>query len=140
MDEITIKTSNPKFRLYWCLTEFQAWRHSQSSRYFRPLVNKCRSMQYVTEGGKGKGIGLCGEHIQELYSVYLTTFRTYKVALPPQTINQEGRGPQTDKHLSPSPFTGFTGQFLRKADIQDWNILLFCPCLRSSGLAGKNIC
>ncbi len=29
------------------------------------------------------GIGLCGEHIQELYTVYLTRFRTYKIALPP---------------------------------------------------------
>jgi hypothetical protein len=30
------------------------------------------------------GIGLCGKHIQELYTVYLTRFRTYKIALPPK--------------------------------------------------------
>ncbi len=49
---------------------------------------------------------MCGEHIQELYTVYLTRFRTYKIALPTQTKTQEGREPQTDKHLPPSPFTG----------------------------------
>jgi hypothetical protein len=32
-----------------------------------------------------------------------------------------GRGPQTDKHLPPRPFTG---QFLRKADIYDWSLLV----------------
>jgi hypothetical protein len=26
MDQITIKTPSPKFRLYWCLTEFIDWR------------------------------------------------------------------------------------------------------------------
>jgi hypothetical protein len=30
-------------------------------------------------------IELCGEHLQELYTVYLTRFQTYKIALPPQT-------------------------------------------------------
>ncbi len=29
-----------------------------------------------------------------------------KISLPPQTKNQEGRGPQTDKHLSPGPIIG----------------------------------
>jgi hypothetical protein len=28
---------------------------------------------------------LCGGHIQELYTVYLTRFRTYKIDLTPQT-------------------------------------------------------
>jgi hypothetical protein len=49
-----------------------------------------------------------------LYTVYLTRFRTFKLALPTQTKTYEGRGPQTDKNLLPWPFTG---QFLRKADI-----------------------
>ncbi len=35
-------------------------------------------------GGGEEGIGLCGENIQELYTVYLKIFRTYKIALPPQ--------------------------------------------------------
>jgi hypothetical protein len=51
-------------------------------------------------GGGGLGIGLCREHRQELYTVHLTRFRTYKMAyLPPQTKTREGSGPQTDKQL-----------------------------------------
>ncbi len=57
------------------------------------------------------GSGLCGE--QDLYTVNLTRFRTYKIAFPPKTEAWEGRGPQTDEHLSPNPFTG---QFSRKDD------------------------
>ncbi len=34
---ISIKTPNPKCRLYWCLIEFTDWRYSQSCWYFRPL-------------------------------------------------------------------------------------------------------
>ncbi len=35
---ITIKTPNPKCRLYWCLREFIDWRYSQSCWYFRPAL------------------------------------------------------------------------------------------------------
>jgi hypothetical protein len=35
---------------------------------------------------------LSGEHIQELYTAYLTRFRTYKIALPPQTKPRRGGG------------------------------------------------
>ncbi len=46
---------------------------------------------------------MCGKHILELYTVYLTRFQTYKIALPPQTkTNKEGRGPQTDKPAAKS--------------------------------------
>jgi hypothetical protein len=38
MDQITIKTPNPKCRLYWCLIEFMDWRYSQSCWYFRPAL------------------------------------------------------------------------------------------------------
>ncbi len=38
MDEGTIKTQNPKCRLYWCLINFIDWRYSQSCWYFRPLL------------------------------------------------------------------------------------------------------
>ncbi len=39
----------------------------------------------LTVLGMGEGIGLCGKHIQELYTVYLNRFRNlYKIALPPQ--------------------------------------------------------
>ncbi len=37
MDQISIKTPNPKYHLYWCLLEFIDWRYSQSCLYFRPL-------------------------------------------------------------------------------------------------------
>ncbi len=37
MDQIAIKTPNPKCRLYWCLIDFIDWRQSQSCWYFRPL-------------------------------------------------------------------------------------------------------
>ncbi len=30
IDQISIKTPNPKCRLYWCLIEFIDWRYSQS--------------------------------------------------------------------------------------------------------------
>jgi hypothetical protein len=35
MDYITLKTPNPKCRLYWCLIGFLDWRYSQSCWYFR---------------------------------------------------------------------------------------------------------
>jgi hypothetical protein len=41
MDRISIRTPNPKFRLYWCLIEFIDWRYSQSCWlvFSTPLVN-----------------------------------------------------------------------------------------------------
>ncbi len=38
IDEGTIKTTNPKCRLYCCLIEFIDWRYSQPYWYFRPLL------------------------------------------------------------------------------------------------------
>ncbi len=38
IDQRTIKTPNPKCRLYWCLIEFIDWRPSQSCWYFRPIL------------------------------------------------------------------------------------------------------
>jgi hypothetical protein len=66
-------------------------------------VNKYRSVN------RGEG-----DQVVWSYTVYLTRFRTYKIALPPQSKTYEGRGLQTDKHLPPR---FFTGQFLIKADI-----------------------
>ncbi len=37
MDEITIKTPNPKCRLYWCLIEFIDWRYSMLVFISTPL-------------------------------------------------------------------------------------------------------
>jgi hypothetical protein len=59
------------------------------------------------------GVGGSG-CVESIYRSYALCIRIYKIALPPQTKTQEGRGPQTDKHLPQSPFTN---QFLRAADI-----------------------
>ncbi len=40
-----------------------------------------------------------GDHILQDNTLYLTRFRIYKIARPPQTKTWEGRGPQTNKHL-----------------------------------------
>jgi hypothetical protein len=69
-------------------------------------------IQYVTMGGGGgrvvwrayTGVIRCVfDQIPNLQNCFTTPNK-----------NPGGRGPQTDKHLPPSPFTG---QFLRKADI-----------------------
>ncbi len=53
------------------------------------------------------GVELFGDHIlQEFNTLFLITFRTYKIDTPPQTKTYEGRGLQTDKHLPQSLFTG----------------------------------
>ncbi len=44
--------------------------------------------------------------------MYVTRFRTYKIALPLQNKNLGGRGPQINKHLPPSTITG---QFFKKS-------------------------
>jgi hypothetical protein len=38
MDQIAVKTPNPRCLLYLCLIEFIDWRYSQSCWYFRPLL------------------------------------------------------------------------------------------------------
>ncbi len=39
-----------------------------------------------------EGIGLCGEHIQKLYTVYLTRFLTYKLPYHPKQKPRRGGG------------------------------------------------
>jgi hypothetical protein len=107
MDKLTIKTPNPKCRLYWCLIEFIDWRYRQSCRYFRPsFVNWCHSnlfsdlpypspplpkvkVQYtdsVRLWGGCRVLSCVVDHIlQEFITLFLTRFRTYKIATPPQT-------------------------------------------------------
>ncbi len=60
MDQISIKTPNPKCRLHWCLIKLIDWRYSQSCWYFRPLfwtcVNKYRGMySYSVLQGRRSG-------------------------------------------------------------------------------------
>jgi hypothetical protein len=47
----------------------------------------------------GGGIGLCGEQIQDLYTVYLIKFQTYKICFTTPNKNLGGKG--ADKHLPP---------------------------------------
>jgi hypothetical protein len=110
-----------------CLLEFIDWRYSQSCWYFRPsFVNYCISnllsgssppppfpvSKYSIYGqwvpGRGWGCWVLLEtifcrsltlfdHIQNLQNCYTTT--------PNKNLGGEG-GPQRDKHLPQSPFTG----------------------------------
>jgi hypothetical protein len=82
-------------RLNWCLIEFIDWRYSQSCWYFRPsfvnfypsnLPNPFPKSKYSKYrqclAGRGVGVLSCvGDHIlQECNTLFLTRFRTYKIA------------------------------------------------------------
>jgi hypothetical protein len=78
-----------------------------------PLPNQSQSTVYTDSvwlGRGGGGGGCCvyvGDHIlQELNAQFLTRFRNYKIALPPQTKPRRIGGSRTDKLLPQSPFTG----------------------------------
>ncbi len=64
-------------------------------------------------GWRGSG---CVESIYRSYTlcIWPDSKPTKLLYHPKQKTNKEGRGPQTDKHLPPSPFTG---QYIRKVDI-----------------------
>jgi hypothetical protein len=93
-----------------CLSEFIDWRYNQSCWYFRPsFVNCCPSnllsgltlppspslfhciiveyIQTVCVAVRGLGVlSPVGDHIlQEFNTLYLTRFRTFKIARPHQT-------------------------------------------------------
>jgi hypothetical protein len=91
-----------------CLLEIIDWRYSQSCWYFRPsFVNYCpsgvlsdsplptpppslcQSTVYTESewlGGGGRVMSPVGDHIlQEFNTLYLTRFRTYKIARLPHT-------------------------------------------------------
>jgi hypothetical protein len=89
MDEGTIKTQNPKCRLYWCFIE----RYSHSCWYFRPLLwtvaplpflwppPPLPSSQSLYRRGGGGGLSCVVDHILQEFN----TTRTYKIATRPQT-------------------------------------------------------
>ncbi len=102
MDEGTIKTQNPRCRLSWCLIEFIEWRHRPSCWYFRPFLWTDASIPFlwppppqskctvytdsVCLWGGGGALSCTVDHIlQEFNTLFLTRFRTYKIATPPQT-------------------------------------------------------
>ncbi len=121
-----------------CLSKFIDLRYIQSCWYFRPsFVNCCPSnllsgsthhsppphpvwIKYAvytyTVCGVA-GMGFCWRPYSagvQHSRLYLTRFRTYEIATPPQTKTWEGRGPQTGKHL---PQSSFTGKFFLDDDI-----------------------
>ncbi len=122
IDEITIKTPNPKCRLYWWLIEFIDWWYSQSCWFFRPLlwtiapltlpapfllcvlsVQVYIFIQCVT-GGRGSG---CVESINRSYTLCIRPVsETAKLLYHLKQKPRRGERPQTDKHPPPSPFTG----------------------------------
>ncbi len=59
-----------------------------------PCVNMYTTGVYIHTvcNGGGEGSRLCGEHIQELYTVYLTRFRTYKITFTTPNKNIGGEG------------------------------------------------
>ncbi len=62
---------------------------------------RCHSKVYTDSvwlGGGGVFSCVVDHILQEFNILHLTRFRNYKIAIPPQTKNYEGRGPQTDKH------------------------------------------
>jgi hypothetical protein len=81
-----------------------------------PCVNKYVYYVFIqcVTGGGGEGIGLCGEHIQELYTVLFDQIPNLPIVFTTPNKNIGVEGPQTDKHMPPSPFTG---ELLRKAYI-----------------------
>ncbi len=96
---IHFKDTKTKCHLYRCLIEFIDWRYSQSCWYFRPsFVSYCpsnllsgsppsQSTEYTDSVWLGEGWGVlscAGDHnLQNFNTLYLTRFRTYKIALPP---------------------------------------------------------
>jgi hypothetical protein len=129
MDQITIKTTNPKCRLYWFLIEFMIGDTVSHVGIFDPsceLVNLWTPLtfslvrlppprfsvwistglffiQCVTGGG--------GDWV-------VCRAMSYTLCIWPDSeptkLLYHPRGPQTDKHLPPG---SFTGQIFRKTDI-----------------------
>jgi hypothetical protein len=72
-----------------------------------PSPPACVKVQCVAHGRGWGVLSSVGDHIlQEFNTLYLTRFRNYKIARPPQIKNLEGERPQTDKYRPQSPFTG----------------------------------
>jgi hypothetical protein len=107
---INYKDTKTKCRLYWCLIEFIDWRYSQFrlvfstqlceyslfnilSLYFTPTPTLLPVLKYSILyriqkvcAWDGWGVLSCvGDHIlQEFNTLFLTRFRTYKIALTPR--------------------------------------------------------
>ncbi len=135
---ISYKDTITKRRLYWGLIEFICRLEIKSSHVgiFDPALwtvallafslvllppptpppfpkSKYSIYRQCVAGRVEGALSSVEDHIlQEFNTLFLTRFRTYKFALPPQTKTYgwgggRGRGPQTDnKHLPQSSLTG----------------------------------
>ncbi len=83
--------------------------HSHSL-WFNTLPFPWWGYMYVYKGACFVGKHICCTVEILHYSMYLTIFRTYEIAQPPQHKSLGGRGPQTDEQLTQNPFPG---HFLR---------------------------
>ncbi len=100
MDQISTKTPNLKCRLYCCLIEVIDWKYSQSCWYFRPFLWTSAPLNFSL--------------VHLPHSPPSCVWISTGVHVLIQCVRGGGSGPQTDKHLPPSTFTG---QFLRNAEI-----------------------
>ncbi len=94
--EIVFSRNTVRCRLYWSIIMFMNCTYSQSCWYVRPsFVNYCLTSlvhlppfpksKYVYTGSKwlfgGRGLSCVGDHsLQEFNTLFLTRFRTYKIA------------------------------------------------------------
>ncbi len=130
-----------KSRLYWCLIEVIDWRYSQSYRYFRPLLWTSAPLTFsltstvdlpplpvwistgvciYTVWNGGNGIRLCGEHLQELFTMYWTDqIPNLQNCFTTPNKNLAGKGPSD--RLTPGA-----------KSLYRWN--LFGPCTHHSPL------
>jgi len=131
---INYKDTKTKCRLYWCLKEFIDWR-LESCWYFWPsFVNYYPSnllsssppplpkvnVQYMQTVCGWEGVGGCLVVLETIFCWSLTLClwpdsEPTKLIYHPEQ-NQEGREPQTDKHL---PLRPITSKFFR------WHFALF---------------
>ncbi len=120
------------------LSEFIYWRYSQSCWYFRPsFVNCCPSnllsdstlpfstlpsvkVQYSIHrqcvAGRGwRMLSPVGDHILQEFNTVSDQIQSLQICQThaPHTKTQEGRGPQTDKHLKQNSKNSFTCQFVQ---------------------------
>jgi hypothetical protein len=107
MDQKSVKTPNPKWRLHWCLIEFIDWRYSQSCWYFRPLVWTSAPLTFSLV------------HISP-FPVWISTWAYIHTVC---NRGEEGgvRGASDRKHLPPSTFIG---QFLKKPTFRVWGVFI----------------
>jgi hypothetical protein len=90
--------------IFSCLDDDKVYTNQRSST--GSTCGHCVPTSILALTGWPSNSIYCTDSIWLGGSAHFTRFRTYKIALPPQTKTLEGRGPQTDKHLPRSPLKG----------------------------------